>query len=247
MAELDTGVCRSKGGVPVEESFAVAPQADSHSACVRWSIPNFSGLTSKSTRCLWSKYFDVGGYDCRVLVYPAGLALLWQSIKACQQAPVSEDRAQLLHLQCLQDITEGCTDYTLARPITSAGQVVQLWVYRWSQLMAGTCCAGDSQAVKGYVSIYVQVTDPKNAPKWDCFAAHRLSIKHSSDPGKSLSRDSWHRFSSKKKSHGWCEFAPVSSILDPRQVSLAHTACCCGFSPGAGDTGLMCAACRALP
>ena len=64
--------------------------------------------------------------------------------------------------------------------------------------------AGDSQAVKGYVSIYVQVTDPKNAQKWDCFAAHRLSIRHSSDSTKSLARDSWHRFSAKKKSHGWC-------------------------------------------
>ena len=77
--------------------------------------------------------------------------------------------------------------------------------------------AGDSQAVKGYVSIYIQVTDPKNAPKWDCFAAHRLSIMHHTDEAKSLSRDSWHRFSAKKKSHGWCEFAPVASILEPRQ------------------------------
>ena len=71
--------------------------------------------------------------------------------------------------------------------------------------------------MRGYVSIYVQVTDPKNAPKWDCFASHKLSIVHQTDEARSVCRDSWHRFSAKKKSHGWCEFAPVSTILDPRQ------------------------------
>ena len=47
------------------------------SVAVRWSIPwNFTGtkLRQKTTRCLWSAYFEVGGKDCRLLVYPAGAA-----------------------------------------------------------------------------------------------------------------------------------------------------------------------------
>ena len=75
----------------------------------------------------------------------------------------------------------------------------------------------------------MQVTDPKNAPKWDCFAAHRLSIRHAGDEASSLARDSWHRFSAKKKSHGWCEFAPVTTILDPRQgFQVGPSSCCWG-------------------
>lgn len=31
-----------------------------------------------------------------------------------------------------------------------------------------------------------------------------------------MHRDSWHRFSSKKKSHGWCDFASLNSLLDPK-------------------------------
>ena len=45
------------------------------SVAIRWSIPwNFSSnkLKQKTTRCLWSSYFEVGGKDCRLLVYPAG-------------------------------------------------------------------------------------------------------------------------------------------------------------------------------
>ena len=75
MAELDTATPhRSAGGVALEDVSATftVNRLDTHSASVKWSIPKFSTLTSKATRCLWSKYFEVGGYDCRVLVYPAG-------------------------------------------------------------------------------------------------------------------------------------------------------------------------------
>lgn len=57
-------------------------------------------------------------------------------------------------------------------------------------------CAGDSQALPGYISIYLQVTDPKNATgKWDCFASYRLCVANQGDEAKSISRDSWHRCS----------------------------------------------------
>lgn len=46
------------------------------SAVCRWVIPGFSKLKQRTTRCLWSRYFEVGGYDCRLLVYPTGLSLL---------------------------------------------------------------------------------------------------------------------------------------------------------------------------
>ena len=53
------------GGISVE-------RREKHSAVCKWLIPAFSKLKQRTTRCLWSKYFEVGGYDCRLLVYPAG-------------------------------------------------------------------------------------------------------------------------------------------------------------------------------
>ena len=52
----------------------------------------------------------------------------------------------------------------------------------------------------------LQVADPRGAssPKWDCFASYKLAVMNQRDDAKSVARDSWHRFSSKKKSHGWC-------------------------------------------
>ena len=55
----------------------------------------------------------------------------------------------------------------------------------------------------GYVSVYLQISDPGNSSsKWDCFASYRLSVRNLADDTKSVHRDSWHRFSAKKKSHG---------------------------------------------
>ena len=77
---------------------------------------------------------------------------------------------------------------------------------------------GDSQALPGYLSLYLQVSDPK-APggKWDCFASYRLGVQHAKEPAtRSVGRDSWHRFSGKKRSHGWCDFTAVGPLVDPR-------------------------------
>ncbi|KAI8026399.1 hypothetical protein LOK49_LG02G00691 [Camellia lanceoleosa] len=43
------------------------------------------------------------------------------------------------------------------------------------------------------------------------------------DKSKSIHRDSWHRFSNKKKSHGWCDFTPSTSILDPKSSFLLNS------------------------
>ncbi|RRT80257.1 hypothetical protein B296_00023607 [Ensete ventricosum] len=124
-----------------------------HSAVCRWAVPHFPRAKA---RAVWSRYFEVGGYDCRLLVYPRG----------------------------------------------------------------------DSQALPGYLSLYLQIVDPRGSSsssggnKWDCFASYRLSISNHLDDAKSVARDSWHRFSSKKKSHGWCDFAPFSAVLDPRSGFL---------------------------
>ncbi|KAG0473404.1 hypothetical protein HPP92_014759 [Vanilla planifolia] len=121
-----------------------------HSALCRWSVAQFPRAKA---RALWSRYFEVGGYDCRLLIYPKG----------------------------------------------------------------------DSQALPGYFSIYLQIVDPRgsSSSKWDCFASYRLSVVNLLDDSKSITRDSWHRFSSKKKSHGWCDFTPSSAILDPRAGFLS--------------------------
>ncbi|XP_052209829.1 uncharacterized protein LOC127813105 [Diospyros lotus] len=130
------------------ETVAVERRGEFAAVC-KWSISNFP---KAKARALWSKYFEVGGYDCRLLVYPKG----------------------------------------------------------------------DSQALPGYISIYLQIMDPRGttSSKWDCFASYRLAVVNPIDESKSVHRDSWHRFSSKKKSHGWCDFTPSAPILDPKSGFL---------------------------
>ncbi|KAA8525494.1 hypothetical protein F0562_007349 [Nyssa sinensis] len=138
----DPAVSRDAAGG--QESVTVERCGEFAAVC-KWSIFNFPKVKA---RALWSKYFEVGGYDCRLLVYPKG----------------------------------------------------------------------DSQALPGYISIYLQIMDPRgtSSSKWDCFASYRLAVVNPLDESKSIHRDSWHRFSSKKKSHGWCDFTPSASILDPK-------------------------------
>ncbi|KAJ7566029.1 hypothetical protein O6H91_02G085600 [Diphasiastrum complanatum] len=140
---------REGGG---QESVVVEKRGE-HAAICKWTIMQFSKVKA---RALWSRYFEVGGYDCRLLVYPKG----------------------------------------------------------------------DSQALPGYLSIYLQVTDPRgsSSSKWDCFASYRLCVVNQRDEAKSIQRDSWHRFSSKKKSHGWCDFTPSSTVLDHKSGFLVNDA-----------------------
>ena len=59
--------------------------------------------------------------------------------------------------------------------------------------------AGDTQALPGYVSFYLQLQDPNliSNHRWDCFASYTLAVLNSTDRGADLSRESWHRFSSR--------------------------------------------------
>ena len=41
------------GGITIE-------RREKYSAVCKWLIPNFSKLKQRTTRCLWSKYFEVG-------------------------------------------------------------------------------------------------------------------------------------------------------------------------------------------
>lgn len=129
-----------------QESIVVERRGDFSAIC-RWTVANFPKIKA---RALWSKYFEVGGFDCRLLVYPKG----------------------------------------------------------------------DSQALPGYISIYLQIVDPTKSPsnssRWECFTSYRLSLVNVSDDSKTIHRDSWHRFSSKKKSHGWCDFTPSNCVLDSK-------------------------------
>ncbi|XP_061340973.1 uncharacterized protein LOC133287392 [Gastrolobium bilobum] len=134
----------SRDGGGAQETVVVDRRGE-YSAVCRWTVNNFPRIKA---RALWSKYFEVGGYDCRLLIYPKG----------------------------------------------------------------------DSQALPGYISIYLQIMDPRgtSSSKWDCFASYRLAIVNVADDSKTIHRDSWHRFSSKKKSHGWCDFTPSSTVFDPK-------------------------------
>lgn len=141
----------SRDGGGAQESVTVDRRGE-YSAVCRWTVQNFPRIKA---RALWSKYFEVGGYDCRLLIYPKG----------------------------------------------------------------------DSQALPGYISIYLQIMDPRgtSSSKWDCFASYRLAIVNLADDSKTIHRDSWHRFSSKKKSHGWCDFTPSSTVFDSKLGYLFNT------------------------
>ncbi|XWS17832.1 hypothetical protein CRYUN_Cryun33cG0102100 [Craigia yunnanensis] len=138
------GVGSRDGSGGAQETVTVDRQGE-YSAVCKWTVHNFPRIKA---RALWSKYFEVGGYDCRLLVYPKG----------------------------------------------------------------------DSQALPGYISIFLQIMDPRgtSSSKWDCFASYRLAIVNLTDDSKTIHRDSWHRFSSKKKSHGWCDFTPSSTVFDSK-------------------------------
>uniref|UniRef100_A0A1J3FRS1 Ubiquitin carboxyl-terminal hydrolase 12 n=1 Tax=Noccaea caerulescens TaxID=107243 RepID=A0A1J3FRS1_NOCCA len=145
----DLQVGSSRDGSGGAQEIVAVDRPGEYTAMCRWTVENFTRVKAKA---LWSKYFDVGGYDCRLLVYPRG----------------------------------------------------------------------DSQALPGYISIYLQIMDPRstNSSRWDCFASYRLSIINHVDDSLTIHKDSWHRFSSKKKSHGWCDFTLNSSVLDPKMGFL---------------------------
>ena len=148
--DLAVGTRDGGGGGGAQEMVIVERRGD-YSAVCKWTVQNFPRIKA---RALWSKYFEVGGYDCRLLVYPKG----------------------------------------------------------------------DSQALPGYISIYLQIMDPRgtSSSKWDCFASYRLAIANVVDDSKTIHRDSWHRFSTKKKSHGWCDFTPSSTVFDSKLGFLFH-------------------------
>lgn len=54
----------------VEENLTV-DRRNKFSARCTWTIPDVKGKIKQ--KAVWSKYFDVGGYDCRLLLYPGGV------------------------------------------------------------------------------------------------------------------------------------------------------------------------------
>ncbi|MFS7953481.1 putative ubiquitinyl hydrolase 1 [Helianthus anomalus] len=87
---------------------------------------------------------------------------------------------------------------------------------------------GDSHALPGYISIYLQIMDPRgtSSMKWDFFASYRLTVVNLTEDSKSIHRDSRHIFSTKKKSHRWCDFTPSAAILDAKSGFLVSDDCC---------------------
>lgn len=93
---------------------------------------------------------------------------------------------------------------------------------------------GDTQALPGYVSFYLQLQDPNSAGsnKWDCFASYKLAVVNNLSRDLDLSRESWHRFSSRparqqsrplsSSSHGWADFATEKQVCWVLPPFLCH-------------------------
>lgn len=56
---------------PGQDTEIILERRGNHSVTCKWNIAGFGNSSSKQ-KVLYSKYFEVGGYDCRLLVYPSG-------------------------------------------------------------------------------------------------------------------------------------------------------------------------------
>ena len=66
--------------------------------------------------------------------------------------------------------------------------------------------------------------------RWECFASYTLAVLNATDHGADLSRESWHRFSSKpsrqqtrplsSSSHGWADFTSAAQVGSPPALLL---------------------------
>lgn len=76
---------------------------------------------------------------------------------------------------------------------------------------------GDVLAAPGFLSLYIQINDPRRSSKSDCFASYKLSILNQEDKSKSFTRESYYRFDSRKKTIGWSDFGGLAtSVFDPK-------------------------------
>ena len=68
--------------------------------------------------------------------------------------------------------------------------------------------------------------------RWECFASYTLAVLNATDHGADLSRESWHRFSSKpsrqqtrplsSSSHGWADFTSAAQVgISPGPVVIS--------------------------
>ena len=81
------------------------------SVTVKWNISSFSN----KQKVLYSKYFEVGGYDCRLLVYPSGEKSVLSIFRA-------ENHASMLQIsnQHNNQPTRRCNSFTPIPVIISA-------------------------------------------------------------------------------------------------------------------------------
>jgi hypothetical protein len=57
-------------GTKHQNDSLIVDKRNDFSARCTWTIPDVKGKIKQ--KAVWSKDFDVGGYDCRLLVYPGG-------------------------------------------------------------------------------------------------------------------------------------------------------------------------------
>lgn len=62
--------------------------------------------------------------------------------------------------------------------------------------------------------MFLEVTDPRNAPNWSCFVSHRLSVVNQKADGTSVTKESQNRYSKSAKDWGWREFVTLTSLFD---------------------------------
>ncbi len=81
---------------------------EKYSAVCKWRIEQFSTKLKRTTRCLYSKYFEVGGFDCRLLVYPAGEPRTWSGHRmVCDPCSFKPTKASPSYLHDIEKMQSG--------------------------------------------------------------------------------------------------------------------------------------------
>ncbi|PWZ26419.1 hypothetical protein Zm00014a_027061 [Zea mays] len=194
-------------------TFTVDRRGDASASC-RWTLPDFPRTRA---RTFYSRYFEVGGFDCRLLLYPRGdsqalpgyLSLYLQVLDP--KAPVSSSSSTTT-------TTSSKWDCFLSYRLSVVHPPIQ--PSRWAAI-PGTDSRPRSAPTDGqsqppcHLSVFLEVTDPRNTTtEWSCFVSHRLSVINQKVEEKSIMKESQNRYSKSAKDWGWREFVTLTSLFD---------------------------------
>jgi hypothetical protein len=189
--------------------------SNTHSSVCVWTLPKF---TKNTTRQVWSEFQSVCGHEVRLLVYPKGDSMALPGyISAYLQvnapgAPRDKDDGFDRANTTTDTSGAGVATTTPENPGWECFVSYELSVRQPPDGDAAACADDDESLLKDGGG-----GDGDDAPQQ---AASGTTTRGA--PVTGAKRDSWHRFSHRKKSHGWCDFARADLVLDAKNGFLVN-------------------------